>query len=160
MPRASAQSAQNTDALLRDVVRLFTQAQRVMTECCSDATAKECSAVLFLVHATEPPTVQEFADRMGLEKTWASRLVARLEKRGLIRRVDHPDDGRSWIIELTAKGRAAGAKLDATLNEHAVSLLGCVPAAERANVERALVHLRNALAHCLENCVPGKNSRC
>lgn len=160
MPRASAQSAQNTDALLRDVVRLFTQAQRVMTECCSDATAKECSAVMFLAHATEPPTVQEFADRMGLEKTWASRLIARLEKRGLIRRVDHPDDGRSWIIELTAKGRAASVKLDHTLNEHAANLLGCVPAAERANVERALVHLRDALAYCLENCAPGKKSRC
>jgi DNA-binding MarR family transcriptional regulator len=160
MPRASARSAQNTDALLRDVVRLFTQAQRVMTECCTDATTKECQALLLLTQGQPPPTVQEFADRMGLEKTWASRLVARLAKRGLIRRVDHPDDGRSWIIELTAKGRAEGAKLDASLNEHALSLLGCVPAAERANVERALAHLRDALAYCLENCAPGKKSRC
>ena len=156
MARASAQSAQNANALLREVVRLFIQAQRTMTECCTDATAKECQALLLIGGAEAPLTVQEFADRMGLEKTWSSRLVARMEKRGLIARVDHPDDGRSWLIELTARGRREHGALENSLNEHAVNLLGCVPAAERANVERSLVHLRDALAHCLLHCTPGK----
>lgn len=158
MPRVPVQSAQNADALLREVVRLFTQAQRTMADCCSDATAKECQALLLVGSADSPLTVQEFADRMSLEKTWASRLVARLEKRGLVTRIDHPDDGRSWLIELTAKGRKEHAALENSLNQHAVNLLACVPAAERANVERALVHLRDALARCLVECAP-TNSR-
>ena len=161
MPRVPADSAQNADALLRDVVRLFLQAQRTMTACCSDATAKECQAVLLVGGSARPPTVQEFADRMGLEKTWASRLVARLEKRGLVAREDHPDDGRSWLLRLTAKGRREHAALEDSLNRHAVALLGCVPAAERANVERALVHLRDALARCLDDGAADKRpSRC
>jgi len=159
MPRASNRSARNTDALLRDVVQLFLQTQRAMTACCSDATTKECQALLLLSHSQTPPSVQEFAERMSLEKTWASRLVVRLEKRGLIRRVDHPDDGRSWLIELTAKGRNESAKLEASFSEHAVNLLGCVPAAHRANVEHALGHLRDALARCLVKCVPEKSRR-
>ena len=159
MPRASTRSAQNTDALLRDVVQLFLQAQRAMTACCSDATTKECQALLLLSHSETPPSVQEFADQMNLEKTWASRLVVRLERRGLVKRVDHPDDGRSWLIELTAKGRSEGTKLDASFNEHAVNLLGCVPAAHRAKVEQALGHLRDALARCLVECSPGKSRR-
>lgn len=161
MPRVPARSAQNADALLRDVVRLFLQAQRTMTECCSDATAKECQALLLIGASEAPLTVQDFADKMSLEKTWASRLVVRLEKRGLITRVDHPDDGRSWLIELTAKGRKEHAALEHSLNDHAVTLLGCVPAAERANVERALFHLRDALATCLVECAPNrKKSSC
>ena len=159
MSRASNRSARNTDALLRDVVQLFLQAQRAMTACCSDATTKECQALLLLGQRASPPSVQEFAELMSLEKTWASRLVVRLEKRGLIRRVDHPDDGRSWLVELTAKGRAECAKLEASFSEHAVNLLGCVPAAHRAGVERALVHLRDALARCLVECAPGKSRR-
>lgn len=160
MPRASVSTAQHTDALLRDIVRLFIQAQRTMTECCSEATAKECQAVLLLGSSPAPLTVQDFADRMGLEKTWASRLVARLVKRGLVRRVEHPDDGRSWLLELTARGRKEHANLEQSLNEHAVSLLGCVPAAERANVERSLVLLRDALQHCLTHCTPDRSPSC
>jgi DNA-binding MarR family transcriptional regulator len=150
----STPAAQKTDAILRDVVRLFAQAQRTMTACCSGATAKECEA-LMLIARNDRLTVQDFASQMGLEKTWASRLLVRMEKDGLIRRVDHPDDGRSWLIELTAKGRAEHRKLSEALNEHAVRMLGCVPAAERANVERALGHLRDALAACLDRCGDG-----
>jgi DNA-binding MarR family transcriptional regulator len=144
-------SAQKADAVLRDVVRLFTQAQRTMTACCTEATAKECEA-LMLIAAHEGLTVQTFAENMGLEKTWASRLLVRMEQGGLIRRIDHPDDSRSWLIELTAKGKTEQRKLSASLNAHAVALLGCVPAGERANVERALGHLRDALAECLGKC--------
>jgi DNA-binding MarR family transcriptional regulator len=85
--------------------------------------------------------------------------VVRLEKRGLIKRVDHPDDGRSWLVELTAKGRSECAKLDASLGAHAVNLLGCVPATQRSGVEQALIHLRDALSRCLVECVPEKPRR-
>ena len=141
-------SAQNTDALLRDITRLFLQAQRSLSACCSDGSTKECAALMLLGRAGAI-TVQDFADKMGLEKTWSSRLVGRLEKRGLVRRVDHPADGRSWLLELTAQGRREHAALDAAVARHANDLLCCVPAADRANVERALVHLRDALAKCL-----------
>lgn len=147
------QSVQDGNAVLRDVVRLFQQAQRTMTACCSDASRQECEALLLLAQQSGL-TVQAFAERMSLEKTWASRLLVRLEKRGLIRRVDHPDDGRSLLVELTAKGRREGETLRSTLNEHALNLMGCVPASERANVERALLHLRDALSTCLAQCQP------
>jgi DNA-binding MarR family transcriptional regulator len=154
----SAANAQKSDAVLRDVVRLFSQAQRTMTACCSEATSKECEA-LMLIARHDALTVQAFAEHMGLEKTWASRLLVRMEQDGLIRRVDNPADSRSWLIELTAKGKTEQRKLAESLNEHAINLLSCVPAAERANVERALVHLRDALAECLIKCGP-KRGKC
>lgn len=152
---ASTTSAQKTDAVLRDVVRLFTHGQRSMTACCSAATSKECEALLLLA-PQEGLTVQDFAERMGLEKTWASRLLVRMEKDGLIHRAVNPTDARSLILRLTTKGKKEHRKLTEGLNEHAVNLLNCVPAAERANVERALVHLRNALSECLTKCGPGR----
>jgi putative acetyltransferase len=154
----SAASAQRTDAVLRDVVRLFTQVQQMTTACCTAATSKQCEALMLM--AEEPGlTVQAFAERMGLEKTWASRLLVRMEKDGLIRRMPNPIDDRSLLIELTAKGKAEHRKLSEGLNDHATNLLSCVPAAERANVERALVHLRDALSECLVQCGP-KRGKC
>lgn len=154
MPVAKAH-AQKADAVLRDVVRLFTQAQRVMTSCCTEATEKQCEALLTIARH-EGLTVQAFAEQMGLEKTWASRLLVRMEEDGLIKRVENPADSRSLLLELTARGKAEQRKLTEGLDEHAVNLLGCVPAAERANVERALVHLRDALTECLAKCGPGR----
>jgi DNA-binding MarR family transcriptional regulator len=151
--RVANSSAQKADTVLRDVVRLFTQVQREMTSCCSEATSKECEALMLIARQADL-TVQAFAEHMGLEKTWASRLLVRMEKAGLIKRVENPDDSRSLLIELTAKGKAEQRKLAESVQEHAVNLLGCVPAAERANVERALIHLRDALAECLVKCGP------
>lgn len=150
MSRPPAAPAQSTDALLRDVTRLFLQAQDALTECCPGNSAKECEALVFLGRAG-PVTIQEFAAGMGLEKTWASRLTDRLERTGVARRVDHPDDGRSWLVELTAKGARQSASLDAMINDQAKALLACVPAAERDRVQHSLVVLRDALAKCLAN---------
>jgi DNA-binding MarR family transcriptional regulator len=152
MPVAKS-NAQKSDAVLRDVVRLYTQAQRDLTSCCS-ATTKECEALLLISHRTGL-TVQTFANEMGLEKTWASRLLVRMESAGLIRRVANPADSRSLLVELTSKGKSEHGKLTAEVNETAVNLLECVPAAERANVERALIHLRDALTECLAKCAKG-----
>lgn len=150
MSRPPAASAQSTDALLRDITRLFLQAQRSLSDCCPGSSAKECEALVFLGRSG-PVTMQAFAAGLGLEKTWASRLTDRLEESGLVKRVDHPDDGRSWLLELTAKGKRQSAALDAAVNTQAQALLTCVPAAERGNVERSLVVLRDALARCLAN---------
>ena len=151
--RVAKLNAQKADAVLRDVVRLFGQAQQAMTSCCTEATSKECEA-LMLIAQHEGLTVQAFADLMGLEKTWASRLLVRMEESRLIQRRENPADSRSLLISLTAKGQDEQRKLTETLNENAVNLLRCVPVAERANVERALVHLRDALTECLANCGP------
>ncbi len=150
---ASAPQSRRTDAVLRDVVRLYAEARRATTACCGGATARESEALL-LLGRQEGLTVQAFAEQMGLEKTWASRLLVRLEEAGLVRRADNPADGRSLLIELTAKGRAGQRKLAAGAEAQAVNLLDCVPAAERANVERALGLLRDALAACVADCGP------
>ncbi|HYC70744.1 MAG TPA: MarR family transcriptional regulator [Opitutaceae bacterium] len=154
MPRTLPHAA-DTDALLRDVVRLFVQAQRTMTACCSDASAKECEALL-LVGQFGPLTVQDFARRMGLEKTWASRLLTRLERKKLVGRVEHPDDGRRWLVALSSAGQEERARIQAGLNEHASTLLNCVPAGQRAAVEQALVVLRDALRACVASCGTGR----
>lgn len=158
MPRLSA-PAEDTDALLRDVVRLFVQAQRTTIACCSSASAKECEGVLILGQFG-PLTVQDFAARMALEKTWASRLLTRLEKKRLVRRLDNPADGRSSLVELTAAGREQQARLREGLNDHSANLLRCVPAAHRPMVEQGLRHLRDALRQCVANCAADDRRRC
>jgi len=50
------------------------------------------------------PSQRELADFSGLEVMYVSKLVRPLERSGLLRRKDHPDDPRAFQLELTATG--------------------------------------------------------
>ncbi|MFJ8857764.1 MarR family transcriptional regulator [Streptomyces sp. NPDC102451] len=54
--------------------------------------------------------VQEIASRVHLSQSALSRLVARLERGGLVRRVMCSDDRRGVRVELTDTGRARHAE--------------------------------------------------
>ena len=67
----------------------------------------------------------ELAHQLGMPLTTASDVVRRLETRGLVRRRPHPEDGRSFLFELTARGdrewrRGWGAlqRINTALQEH------------------------------------------
>jgi len=50
------------------------------------------------------PSQRELADFGGLEVMYVSKLVRSLERLGLLRRSDHPDDPRAFQLELTEPG--------------------------------------------------------
>jgi DNA-binding MarR family transcriptional regulator len=47
----------------------------------------------------------ELIERMQLAQYNASRLLARMDKQGLIERLRHPEDGRGQIVRITPEGR-------------------------------------------------------
>jgi DNA-binding MarR family transcriptional regulator len=63
-------------------------------------------AVLTALGGPEPPSQQEAARRLGIDRTTMVALVDELERKNLVQRRPHPDDRRKNIVELTAAGRA------------------------------------------------------
>ncbi|KRE86041.1 MarR family transcriptional regulator [Rhodanobacter sp. Soil772] len=51
-------------------------------------------------------TIGEFCRVLGYDSGAMTRLLDRIEKKGLIRRVANPDDRRSYLVELTAESAA------------------------------------------------------
>jgi DNA-binding MarR family transcriptional regulator len=51
-----------------------------------------------------PITPTELAGRVGMRPTTLSSALNRLERRGHVRRLRNPRDGRSRLVELTADG--------------------------------------------------------
>ena len=51
-------------------------------------------------------TASEIAGLTVLDKSNVSRTVRRLLKRGVVERIDHPDDSRKKVLSLTPEGRA------------------------------------------------------
>jgi DNA-binding MarR family transcriptional regulator len=70
----------------------------------SDVTASEY-AVTSWIAINSGITPSELADELGLAPTTLSAMIDRLVQKKQVRRVRHPEDGRSYRLELTARGR-------------------------------------------------------
>lgn len=86
------------------------------------------------------------AGRVASSKSRLSHQIARMEKAGLVRRLDCPDDARGVIAELTDKGlhtlTTAAPTHVAGVRRHLIDLLTPAEQATLATIfERVLTHL-------------------
>jgi DNA-binding MarR family transcriptional regulator len=121
--------------------------QLVETELAADGVEADRYATLSLIGVRGPVRLTELAAELGLPLTTASDSVRRLEARKLVRRRPNPEDGRSFLFELSAAGdrewrRGWGAlqRINERLGEH----LGDV-----ASTHAVLVELDQAFARAL-----------
>jgi len=70
---------------------------------------------LFMLHTGRASTVAELARECQLDAGGMTRLLDRLEGKGLVRRVRSSEDRRVVNLELTDEGRAAARKIPAVL---------------------------------------------
>ena len=130
-------------AMLREVARLYTRAQRVVADCCR-MTNTQCH-LLGELSRSGPLPLSELGTRVMLEKSWVSRAVDSMVERGLVTKQPNPADARSLLVTLTKEGRRTADELERTLTSHAQQLLGSLTSRERASVEASLVLLMKAL---------------
>jgi DNA-binding MarR family transcriptional regulator len=63
-------------------------------------------SLLSLIRRDGPVTPTALGARIGMRPTTLRDLLGLMVDRGHVRRVDHPTDGRSHLLELTAEGEA------------------------------------------------------
>jgi DNA-binding MarR family transcriptional regulator len=88
---------------------LLVAAQQRMTqlvdlELASDGVESNGYAMLSLIGVRGPVRLTEIASELGMPLTTASDVMRRLESRNHVRRRPNPEDGRSFLFELTARG--------------------------------------------------------
>jgi DNA-binding MarR family transcriptional regulator len=83
-----------------------------------DLVPREYGVLYALSSAPEGLRITELGEDVLLTQPGMSRLVARLEARGLVRRVDDPDDARAYRIRLTPAGIATQRRIGRTHARH------------------------------------------
>lgn len=76
-------------------------------------------------------TAAELSDVLALDPGYASRILRRLGKRGLIDGQPFEKDGRRTVLRLTAKGQGEFRKLDGRARQSTAALLSALTAAEQ-----------------------------
>jgi DNA-binding MarR family transcriptional regulator len=78
--------------------------QLVERELAADGVVRDGYAVLSLIGVRGSVRLTSLADELGMPLTTASDSVRRLEGRRLVYRRQNPEDGRSWLFELSPAG--------------------------------------------------------
>ena len=87
------------------------------------------------------PTMNELATLLGLDKSSATGLVDRAERRGLVRRAPSSADRRVVLVELTDPGRALVAEVSAGFGADVATVLDRLSASDRSSLTRLVSRL-------------------
>ena len=96
---------------------------------------------LTTVGTFEPLSVNDLARFSNLTKSQASRAAQALVDRGLVRKDDHPGDGRGVVLSLTPSGSALWRTAMALVEQRNQAILGCLTADEQAQLSTLLDRL-------------------
>lgn len=83
-------------------------------------------------------TIGEFCRLLGYDSGAMTRLLDRIEKKGLIRRVPNPEDRRSYVIELTPESKSLFPKAKHRVESVFRRLLAGFSNAQAAALKRSL----------------------
>jgi DNA-binding MarR family transcriptional regulator len=78
--------------------------------------------------------ITKASDRLQVHVTSVTHAIRRLEADGLVKRVPHPTDGRTTLVEITELGRSTVEDATATLNEQVFAEIGMAAPEARALV--------------------------
>ena len=79
--------------------------QEFLDETGIEMSAEELSILTVVAHLDGPETMKNLAGLCGRNATTVSRQVSSLEKAGYVNRSPCPDDGRAFVVSVTAPGK-------------------------------------------------------
>jgi len=95
-------------------------------------------AVMRVLYGSGPVAPSQLAEAMGLTRGAISKLVDRLEAKGLVARAASAVDGRGQVVRLTAAGRRRVPALAALAEANEAECFGQMSARDRAALMRML----------------------
>ena len=101
--------------------------------------------VLFEISHRYEPTASDLSRALGLDPGYLSRILARMEQRGLIDKVRSETDGRRRLLTLTQEGREAFSLLDNRSREEVAEMLGGFSAGDQRRLLEAMRTIEGVL---------------
>ncbi len=101
--------------------------------------------VLYELANWTAPKASEIAEGLGLDSAYLSRLLAKFERGGLLRRTASQQDGRFAELNLTTRGKSAFKKLNTLSEDQARTILESLAPAARTELIRSMQTIEDIL---------------
>jgi DNA-binding MarR family transcriptional regulator len=113
--------------------------------CCEGLTQRQC-AILRILVAQEGARLSDLAASVGISPSAMTRVLERLEARGLVERVrGSQPDGRATVVRISAAGRRTRRLLDELMRQRTSQIIRAVSANRRTQVLKALETLNDVI---------------
>ena len=127
---------------LSDLVRVYQFRDRDRI-CCHDISVTQCHALETLVEHG-PLRLGGLAERLFLDKSTTSRVVAALVKKGYVQQRPDASDARAVVISATSRGERLHGRITADLVDQQRQLLDDLDPAVRSGVVEVIRRLARA----------------
>jgi DNA-binding MarR family transcriptional regulator len=141
-PSPLLRDAEALQRAVADLVRVYQFRDRDRI-CCHDVSVTQCHALEALVEQG-PLRLGGLAERLFLDKSTTSRVVAVLVRKGYVEQGPDPADGRATILAATRRARALHARITSELVEQQRQVLADLDPAVRAGVVDVVRRLARA----------------
>jgi DNA-binding MarR family transcriptional regulator/GNAT superfamily N-acetyltransferase len=105
----------------------------------------ETRVMFELAAAGQPMDTSGLRRRLNIDPGYLSRVLAQLQKAGLIARQQSPTDGRRQLVGLTEPGREVFRDLDQRSSDQVSELLSRLPESRQRDLARAMSLVQNIL---------------
>ena len=110
--------------------------------------------ILFEIAHRDDLTGSDLSRELGLDPGYLSRILARLEQRGLIDKARSETDGRQRLLSLTPEGRDAFSLLDERSREEVAEMLSELPEGDQRRLLEAMQTIEGVLTRGLKFSEP------
>ncbi len=94
--------------------------------------------VLYEIAHREKSTASDLAEELGLDPGYLSRLLAKLQHQGLLRRKRSSSDGRQSFLSLTRKGQEVSRPLETRSNQQVAKMLNRLTSVQQRDMLSAM----------------------
>jgi len=128
------------------LVRVFRQVNRATNRALRRfGLSAEQAHILVVLWLEGPLKIGELQRLLMLSSPTLTGAIDRMERAGLVRRVDHPEDGRAWRVEPTGVDARTRRAIEAALSEIEVECFGALRQSERRELRRLLEKVSESL---------------
>jgi DNA-binding MarR family transcriptional regulator len=113
-------------------------------ECCGDLSLVEFMALKKILEINEI-TVQELGNAINFTKSGASKIIGRLERKGYVKRMTSPVDGRVCCVLATMKGKDTITRIIENYTQYLNNVLNELGAKDVDQIREALKILVDAI---------------
>jgi DNA-binding MarR family transcriptional regulator len=121
-----------------EVAEGLEQAAILMVRHMTDRAARSANMALDTLNREGPARVTTLAAAVGIGQPSMTELVQRLERKGLVTRVEDPGDGRAALATITNLGRALLDDQRRGRRDRVAELLATLPAEDEASLTLAM----------------------